>query len=374
FIGEKSSDSSIPSTGKFYRAQVFNGIDGAKVFDMSTSAAQPLVNGTSTFNALTGQTVTIKSTTGSGLYVSPISVGSGITAQNTHKLLSTNSKLKAFTLSAWTVPALTVEWDNGSQGQSSIPIVTTSPGGAGIYYNKDKFIAIVESEGTAYTATAFAPDPHRRYAVDLVMMGEAFYLVVNGVPGDIVQLDGLLSPTVEQTELVVGSAGVQHVCIFPYAQTMEQIRKRVAVGSEPSPILDFMTADSGQIFTFDIDHANTVLDDYVTLQDWDLADKRNMYTNIFGRMQLPEVPALQSLTASGTTGSTYSATGYGYQFVGTTGAGTNNFIKVEDVTSVLSSQGALGGSFTFAAGITATIMSIFTPSRGEETILSVNSA
>ena len=51
----------FPATGKVYRAQVFNGIDGTKVLDIDTSV---LTTGAATsFTALTGQTVTINRST-----------------------------------------------------------------------------------------------------------------------------------------------------------------------------------------------------------------------------------------------------------------------------------------------------------------------
>jgi hypothetical protein len=59
-IGERTSATN-PAAGKFYRAQVFNGIDGTKVLDVDTSV---LTSGAATtFTALTGQTVTINRST-----------------------------------------------------------------------------------------------------------------------------------------------------------------------------------------------------------------------------------------------------------------------------------------------------------------------
>ena len=50
-----------PATGKFYRAQIFNGIDGTKVLDVDTSV---ITTGAATsFTALTNQTVTINRST-----------------------------------------------------------------------------------------------------------------------------------------------------------------------------------------------------------------------------------------------------------------------------------------------------------------------
>jgi len=53
--------SSNPFTGKFYRAQIFNGIDGTKVLDVDTSVITS--GAATTFTALTGQTVTINRST-----------------------------------------------------------------------------------------------------------------------------------------------------------------------------------------------------------------------------------------------------------------------------------------------------------------------
>lgn len=46
-----------PSVGKFYRAQIFNGINGTKVLDIDCSTG--LLSSSASFSALTGQTVTI---------------------------------------------------------------------------------------------------------------------------------------------------------------------------------------------------------------------------------------------------------------------------------------------------------------------------
>ena len=57
------NDGSIPAAGKFYRAQILNGIDGTLVFDMDTSIIS--TGADTSFFAKTGQTVTInRSTTG----------------------------------------------------------------------------------------------------------------------------------------------------------------------------------------------------------------------------------------------------------------------------------------------------------------------
>jgi len=56
-IGSRIAGQTEPSSGKFYRAQILNGIDGTKVLDVDTSI---IGSGSATsFNALTGQTVTI---------------------------------------------------------------------------------------------------------------------------------------------------------------------------------------------------------------------------------------------------------------------------------------------------------------------------
>jgi hypothetical protein len=72
-IGRRSNATSRQVTGKVYRAQVFNGIDGTKVLDVDTSV---ITTGAATsFTALTGQTVTInRSTSGrkSVAVVSPV--------------------------------------------------------------------------------------------------------------------------------------------------------------------------------------------------------------------------------------------------------------------------------------------------------------
>lgn len=54
-------NATAPAAGKFYRAQIFNGIDGTKVLDVDTSV---ITSGAATsFTALTGQTVTINRST-----------------------------------------------------------------------------------------------------------------------------------------------------------------------------------------------------------------------------------------------------------------------------------------------------------------------
>jgi hypothetical protein len=60
-IGARSGGTTANAAGKFYRAQVFNGIDGTKVLDVDTSV---ITSGAATsFTALTGQTVTINRST-----------------------------------------------------------------------------------------------------------------------------------------------------------------------------------------------------------------------------------------------------------------------------------------------------------------------
>jgi hypothetical protein len=61
--------SSFPATGKFYRAQIYSGIDGTKVLDIwpdrDINAASDVDAGQSSFTATTGQTVTVsRGTTG----------------------------------------------------------------------------------------------------------------------------------------------------------------------------------------------------------------------------------------------------------------------------------------------------------------------
>jgi hypothetical protein len=72
-VGSHTNGASNVATGKFYRAQILNGIDGTKVLDVDTSV---LTSGAATtFTALTGQTVTInRSTAGrkSVAVVSPV--------------------------------------------------------------------------------------------------------------------------------------------------------------------------------------------------------------------------------------------------------------------------------------------------------------
>lgn len=60
-LGRRSSGSSIFVTGKYYRAQLFNGIDGTKVVDIDTSVIT--TGSQTTLTALTGQTVTIGTST-----------------------------------------------------------------------------------------------------------------------------------------------------------------------------------------------------------------------------------------------------------------------------------------------------------------------
>ena len=61
-IGAESTGA-VAAAGKFYRSQIFNGIDGTKVLDVDTSLIT--TGATTTFTAVTGQTVTInRSTTG----------------------------------------------------------------------------------------------------------------------------------------------------------------------------------------------------------------------------------------------------------------------------------------------------------------------
>lgn len=61
-IGDNTSLSS-PMSGKFYRAQIMNGISGIPVFDVDTTTI--FLSSTETFSALTGQTVTLN-TSGEG--------------------------------------------------------------------------------------------------------------------------------------------------------------------------------------------------------------------------------------------------------------------------------------------------------------------
>jgi hypothetical protein len=72
-VGSFQDGAGNPAAGRFYRAQVFNGINGTKVLDVDTSV---ITSGSATsFNALTGQTVTInRSTSGrkSVAVVSPV--------------------------------------------------------------------------------------------------------------------------------------------------------------------------------------------------------------------------------------------------------------------------------------------------------------
>jgi hypothetical protein len=56
-VGTQATGSSLPTAGKFYRAQILDGIDGTKVLDVDTSVIT--AGNQTTFNALTGQTVTI---------------------------------------------------------------------------------------------------------------------------------------------------------------------------------------------------------------------------------------------------------------------------------------------------------------------------
>jgi hypothetical protein len=71
FVGSRGAPE--PTAGKFYRAQVLDGIDGTKVLDIDTSVITS--GAATTFTALTGQTVTInRSTAGrkSVAVVSPV--------------------------------------------------------------------------------------------------------------------------------------------------------------------------------------------------------------------------------------------------------------------------------------------------------------
>ena len=60
-LGRRSTGAFGIATGKFYRAQILNGIDGTTVLDIDTSVITS--GGATTFTALTGQTVTIERST-----------------------------------------------------------------------------------------------------------------------------------------------------------------------------------------------------------------------------------------------------------------------------------------------------------------------
>jgi hypothetical protein len=70
-VGTRSDGTSNPAAGKFYRAQVLNGIGGTTVLDIDTSV---ISSGSATsFTALTGQTVTVARSTSGGKSVAVVS-------------------------------------------------------------------------------------------------------------------------------------------------------------------------------------------------------------------------------------------------------------------------------------------------------------
>jgi hypothetical protein len=106
-VGERTGNTN-PAAGKFYRAQVFNGIDGTKVLDVDTSVITS--GAATTFTALTGQTVTInRSTTGrkSVAVVSPV----WLFGNDDYIEVADNDLLDFGATDSFTVLAVVRQWD-----------------------------------------------------------------------------------------------------------------------------------------------------------------------------------------------------------------------------------------------------------------------
>jgi hypothetical protein len=154
-IGAYNGGVTGPSAGKFYAAQIYNGIAGTKVLDVDTSV---ITTGAATsFNALTGQTVTInRGTTGrkTVAVVSPV----WLLGTDDYIEVADNALLDFGATDSFTVLAIVRQW--ATTNAFAYPISkqdgANSKGYALRNFSGDNVYAIV-GDGTNTTDTSASP-------------------------------------------------------------------------------------------------------------------------------------------------------------------------------------------------------------------------
>lgn len=155
-IGQVGTYGSELMVGKVYRAQVFNGIAGTKVLDIDTSI---IGSGSATsFNALTGQTVTINRST-SGKKTAVVTHPVWLFGTDDYMTVADNDLLDFAATDPFTVIAITRTW-SGTTGFGSV-ITKNAPQGAvrpgySIYFNNSSvtITGVISDASTRVNANA----------------------------------------------------------------------------------------------------------------------------------------------------------------------------------------------------------------------------
>jgi hypothetical protein len=117
-----------PATGKFYRAQIFNGINGTPVLDVDCTQ---IVSGADTsFTALTGQTVTINRSTSGRKSVAVVSP-CWLFGTDDYMEVASSDLINFGASDSFTVVGVTRQW--GTQASTGFTVAKSSSTGAGYY-------------------------------------------------------------------------------------------------------------------------------------------------------------------------------------------------------------------------------------------------
>ena len=301
---------------------------------------------------------------------------SGATGPNTYNILSagatgvfgvSSNKYDAFTLEFWCNPGSNAPLDDGSP--LIVPLVTVPGSGSGIYYYKDRYRFWLINGSTQYYSDYFSPESDIRAHVSAVFLGTAFYIVVNGAASDPVLLDAPFTFGYNETTFKIGPANIQHLAIFNDAQPLDRIRARVNAGLYSHNLQEVMVRDKAQINGLDMTDMLLGVNDDLNSQDFAYADAKNISINQSGNFSIPAGTEIQSQTASGATGSAFVSSGY--QFIGSTGSGTNNFLYSDTLSRSCSSTSGIIAARVSSPATAHTIWTISTPSRGKDWVFGV---
>lgn len=279
----------------------------------------------------------------------------------------TTAKRDAFTLEFWCNPGSGAAYDDGSP--LIVPLLTVPGSGSGVYYYKDRFRFWLINGSTQYYSDYFAPESDIRYNVSAVFLGTAFYIVVNGAASEPVLLDSPFTFGYNETYFKIGPANLQHLAIYNEAHSLAQIRARVNAGLFSHNMQEVMVRDKAQVHALDMTDMLLGVNDDLGSQDFAYADTKNISVNASGNFAIPAGASVSSVYPGGATGSVFGSTGY--QFVGSTGSGTNNFLYSNDIHKSCSSTSGIIAAQVSSPATAHTIWTIATPSRGKEWVLGV---